>query len=246
MDPVVRHYAKTSFDVSDVLYQCSRGEPIFKIIKSTGALDEQLDQILDAADPDKLLPRVNETIGQVQEMIEKTLNETVESFGIDGITKPIVEALDNADLDGVFANVSSTINVTDIKTQLSAANLTDVAKALREAETKARAAGQAATADKLRDSAAGFEKLETDRSLERDVIPILDVINAAVERLLGKKSLGTFRFVSDYFRVGFFKQLDSRMMHLNVSLSLVRNNLATQLNHSLKGPSQPLKGSTQS
>jgi len=189
MDPVVRHYAKTSFDVSDVLYQCSRGEPIFKIIKSTGALDEQLDQILDAADPDKLLPRVNETIGQVREMIEKTLNETVESFGIDGITKPIVEALDNADLDGVFANVSSTINVTDIKTQLSAANLTDVAKALREAETKARAAGQAATADKLRDSAAGFEKLETDRSLERDVIPILDVINAAVERLLGKKSL---------------------------------------------------------
>ena len=181
------------FDISDVLYQCSQGDPIYKIVRSTHLFDDQLDEILKAVNFDALFPQVNESISDVKQLIEDSLTDSLKTLDIDAYTKPLLKALDDVDLDAVFSNVSSAVNVSAIKSELSGVNLTSVAEALTEAALKARAQGETATADELDKSAAEFQKLENEGSVEKEVFPLLDAIENATAQLLEKKNLGELK-----------------------------------------------------
>ena len=57
-DMILREVAPGSmpsdFYISDVLFQCSQGEPMYEILKSTHLLDEQLENFKKSVDLDSL------------------------------------------------------------------------------------------------------------------------------------------------------------------------------------------------
>ena len=184
-----------TFDVTDVLYQCSKGEPIYKIVRSTGLANDELDSILKQIDAESTIADVNSTIVDARKQIEDTVKSTVDSIGIDDVAAPILKALDQGDFDGVFTNASTAINVTAVKERLAGVNLTEVAASLRSLADEAQKAGQTQTAKELRDSADEFAKLHQEGSVEQETFPLLDAIERAVDGLMGKNDLGRFFLV---------------------------------------------------
>ena len=179
-----------NFDVSNVLYQCSQGEPIYKIIRSTHLLDDELDEILKVVDSDDLLRQVKETISEAKKHIDQALDSSFADFDIDALTKPLLEALDDVNLGEMFTKVSSALNITSIKSELAGVNLTSVAEALSDAAADAAAAGETATATKLRDSADEFEKLGDQEVVKKEVFPLIDAVGVATDKLIENQDLG--------------------------------------------------------
>ena len=163
-----------SLNASRLLYDCSQGEPLFKIIEDSGLLSGFIGDLLGQLDADQLLPTLNDTFASIKSSVQAVVDSQVNSFDLDNVTAPLTALVDNANMTGVAATL--TFDAAARQTAMLAYNFTEQAAVITAAA--ATAGGSRKTG--LEAVATAFEGFSRDGIVNNTVLPALDRMGNAV------------------------------------------------------------------